>query len=123
MFTAGVPEKIIKSVTGHKSSKALELYERPTVDQMKAVSKVMTNPKSSFLCEVEQLQSSKDEGNSIMTEIQQDVRQSYKRKQVSNEKTNYGLVRSMFSGLSDCPITFSPQTMVINIQPPSSTTD
>ena len=65
MFTAGVPEKIIKSVTGHKYSKALELYERPTVDQMKAVSKVMTNPNSSFSCEVEQLQSSisKDNGN------------------------------------------------------------
>ena len=30
MFSAGVPEKLIESVTGHRSSKALEVYERPT---------------------------------------------------------------------------------------------
>ena len=29
MFNAEVPEKMIKSVTGHKSSKALAIYERP----------------------------------------------------------------------------------------------
>ncbi len=35
-----------------------------------------------------------------MPEIQQDVRQSFERKGVSNEKSNYGLVGSMFTGLN-----------------------
>ena len=32
LFSAGVPEKLIRDVTGHRSS-ALQLYERPTVEQ------------------------------------------------------------------------------------------
>ena len=32
MFTAEVPEKMIKEVTGQKSSKALAIYEWPTVE-------------------------------------------------------------------------------------------
>lgn len=51
MFAAQVPEKIIKDVTGHKSSKALALYERPTVAQKQAVSKVLAGgpgPSMSF---------------------------------------------------------------------------
>ena len=40
MFSAEVPEKMIKGVTGHKSSQALHLYERPTVSQQQALSKV-----------------------------------------------------------------------------------
>ena len=34
-----LPEKMIKEVTG--SSKALEIYERPTVDQRKELAKLM----------------------------------------------------------------------------------
>ena len=41
MFAAQVPEKMIKAVTGHKSSKALALYERPTLAQKQALSKVL----------------------------------------------------------------------------------
>ena len=37
MFTAGVPEKMIKSVTGHKLSKALAIYEHPSVQQQEAL--------------------------------------------------------------------------------------
>jgi len=33
MFAPRVPEKMIKEVTDHKSSKALALYERPTLAQ------------------------------------------------------------------------------------------
>jgi len=39
MFTAKVPEKLIKSVPGHKSSQALQVYEWPTVTQKQAVSR------------------------------------------------------------------------------------
>ena len=46
MFTAEVPEKLIKSVSGHKSSQALQVYERPTVAQKQAVSRVLTAPPS-----------------------------------------------------------------------------
>ena len=33
MFVSGVPEKIVSEVTGHKSVKALRLYERTTSEQ------------------------------------------------------------------------------------------
>ena len=42
LFEAGVPEKIIKERTGHKSLDALRTYERTTSEQQKAV--------SNFLC-------------------------------------------------------------------------
>lgn len=32
MFVFGVPEKVIAEFTGHKSSKALQKYERSTAD-------------------------------------------------------------------------------------------
>ena len=38
MFTAEVPEKMIKSVNGHKSSKALAIYEWPNIQQQQALS-------------------------------------------------------------------------------------
>ena len=41
MFNAEVQQKMIKSVTGHKSSKALAIYERPTLQQQQAVSGVL----------------------------------------------------------------------------------
>ena len=41
MFAAQVPEKMIKDVTGHKSSKALALYEHLTLAQKQALSKVL----------------------------------------------------------------------------------
>ena len=39
MFAAGVPPK--KRITGHKSSKALEIYDRPTVPQRQALANVL----------------------------------------------------------------------------------
>ena len=53
MFAAGVPEKFIKNVTGYKSTKALEVYERPTVQQQQAVSQVLSTPSSSYTTEME----------------------------------------------------------------------
>ena len=40
LFNAGVPEKLIKDVTGHQSN-ALHLYERPSLEQRQAISKVL----------------------------------------------------------------------------------
>ena len=44
LFQANVPERIIQKTTGHRSVDALRSYEKISVDQYKAVSKVlMTN--------------------------------------------------------------------------------
>ena len=40
LFNAGVPEKLIRDVTGH-CSHALQLYERPSMQQRQEVSKVL----------------------------------------------------------------------------------
>lgn len=42
MFAAGVPGKLVKSVTAHKSKKAFELYEQPTAQLQQSVSKALT---------------------------------------------------------------------------------
>lgn len=55
MFAANVPEKMIKEVTGHKSSKALAIYERPTVQQKQAVSNILVTSSKSYLDEVKKL--------------------------------------------------------------------
>ena len=47
MFAAQVPEKMIKDVTGHKSSKALAPYEQPTVAQKQGLSMVLAGSSSS----------------------------------------------------------------------------
>ena len=41
MFQAGVPEKIVQERTGHRSIKALRMYERTTTSQHMAVSNVL----------------------------------------------------------------------------------
>ena len=53
LFAAGVPEKLIKGVTGHKSSKSLEIYERPSMEQQLALSRVMSTAGTKFSTEVE----------------------------------------------------------------------
>ena len=40
MFASGVPDKIIAEFTGHKSLKALQVYERTTIEQVKAACRV-----------------------------------------------------------------------------------
>ena len=43
LFQANVPEKIIQERTGHRSVKALRLYERTTGEQHQQVSHILTN--------------------------------------------------------------------------------
>ena len=47
LFNAGVPEKLIGGVTGHRS-KALQLYERPTTQQLQETSAVLVQGKKQF---------------------------------------------------------------------------
>ena len=56
LFNAQVPEKMIKEITGHHSSKALSLYERPSLAQKQAVSKVIAGGGASFPEEVQKIQ-------------------------------------------------------------------
>ena len=46
LFRSNVPEKIIQSVTGHRSLEALRKYEKTSDDQHQAVSKIMMSSKS-----------------------------------------------------------------------------
>ena len=45
LFQSHVPEKIIQKTTGHKSLKALHMYERTSAEQQEAVSKIMMSTK------------------------------------------------------------------------------
>ena len=46
MFATGVPEKVIAEFTGHKSSKALQVYERTTDEQVKKAGLAISNQES-----------------------------------------------------------------------------
>ena len=101
MFSVGVPEKIIKGITGHKSTKALEVYERPMVNQLQAVFNVMNQLNSSFSSELQEVHVRS------CTEVYE-----HKKETVT---LGGGLLGSMFSELNDCNIQISPQSMVVNI--------
>ena len=101
MFNADVPEKMIKSVTGHKSSKALAIYERPTIQQQQAVSGVLMGGSSSYV-----------------SKGQSSAGPSYRMQQPSGVPNSASMVMSsMFSGLNNCNITISPQNFHVHIQP------
>ena len=90
------------SSSGNGSSKALEVYERPTQSQLQAVSSVMSQPGCSFS---EELHS------------RSEVYEHKKEMTTSGA----GLLGSMFSGLNECSIQIAPQSMVVNImQSPQS---
>ena len=48
MFNSGVPEKVIAENSGHRSTKALRCYERTSIEQQRAVSRVITDPLKPF---------------------------------------------------------------------------
>ena len=107
LFNAGVPEKLIRDVTGHRSS-ALHLYERPTIEQKQSVSKVLVQGDNEF-------------------------QKGKKNTPVSNGKENIhvqmcptvtcssNVFGSLFSGVNNCNITISPQNFSVNVCSSSST--
>ena len=109
LFNAQVPEKMIKEVTGHHSSKALALYERPSLAQKQALSNVIA------------------EGGNLDKKVQavqkHDSRSAVQSCSVSATQhrcsTKQGgpavLISSLFSGLNNCTINFSPQNLNINV--------
>ena len=49
MFASGVPEKVIAEFTGHRSSKALQVYERTTDEEVKKAGLAISNQEESAL--------------------------------------------------------------------------
>ena len=96
MFKANVPEKMIREVTGHQSN-ALDLYERPTLQQKQSVSRILVQGKESFT----------DKENQNLSE----------QPTISGVRNATNHVGSLFSNtsLSNCTITISPQNMVLNV--------
>ena len=99
LFNAGVPEKLIRDVTGHHS-KALELYERPSISQQQSVSRVLVHGEPFR----------KENFNPQPSSCHQPNSCSFSRNVV-----NPNVFGSLFSGLSNCNITFSPQNLVVNV--------
>ena len=54
LFSVGVPERMIRDVTGNRSN-ALQLYKRPSLTQKKAVSSILVQRKRSFTAEAGKL--------------------------------------------------------------------
>ena len=100
-------EKMIKEVTGHKSSKALALCERPTLVQKQALSKVLaggsgTTSSTSFSEEVDKLR---------CKEIGAIVQMSEHHLHAKS-----ALPAGLFSSrVSNCTINFAPKTINIGV--------
>ena len=108
MFAAQVPEKMIKDVTGHKSSKALALYERPTLAQKQALSKVFaggpgSSSSTSFSEEVDKLRCNQ-------SAVQRSEHHLHAKSAVPPS-----LFSSLFHGVSHCTINFAPKTINIGV--------
>ena len=103
LFHAGVPEKLIRDVTGHRSN-ALQLYERPTEQQRKQVSEVLVQGRE-FGKENMPASTSSQSSRPRPPAIQQDVCRGA------------SMCNSIFSGFSGCKVTISPQNFTVNICP------
>ena len=102
LFNAGVAEKMIRDVTGHRSN-AIQLYERPTEEQKKQVSKIMMNSGS---------KPSIPESASLGKENYfQGTPASRERRPYSTES----IFGSVFSGLNNCNVTLTPQNFTVNL--------
>ena len=84
LFNAGVQEKLIKDVTSHRSN-ALQIYERPSLEQRQAVSKILV------------------QGTSSKKNLSHPVKSS------SSVPYSPKVFGSLFSGVSNCSINISPQ--------------
>ena len=107
-----MPEEIIKEVTGHRSTKALGLYERPSLAQKKAVSKVLAEF-GSFSQEVKNFaqQTSSSSNGATESAATPVLASAHSAKQLDCT----GLFSSLFSGLTNCTINIAPQQLNINI--------
>ena len=59
LFNAGVPEAVIQKRTGHKSTDALQLYERVSEDQQVAVANILASGSKQMMYD-EQLKAARE---------------------------------------------------------------
>lgn len=113
MYIAKVPERTIQEPTGHRSLEALRKYERPTSNEIQAVSNLLTTdqPRTSYDAELEKtyVQESTSVTRSSIWHTQ-----CVKEPQ---ESTARGFMGSLFGNLTNCTINISPNTMNCNFQP------
>ncbi len=109
LFSAGVPEKKILEVTGHRSN-ALELYERPSLAQKQAVSRILVDGKKSFADEME-----KENTGCCSAPRVQVPRYPVLQPVVPAQLPS--MLGSLFSGFSNCSVNMSPQNFVVNVHP------
>ena len=115
LFNAQVPEKMIKEITGHHSSKALSLYERPSLAQKQAVSKVIAGGGASFPEEVQKIQANDQSKKLVATPTTSQTKIRATHSQSANPGMNpAGFLSSLFNGLTNCNVNFSTQQLNIN---------
>ena len=102
MFNASVPEKMIREVTGHRSS-ALHLYERPTLKQQKDVTSVLMSSNDMEKQPVT-LESHVDHHTSSVGAVQE-----------AKLCPPPSAIGAMFSGLTNCSISITPQNFIVNL--------
>ena len=91
---------MIKEVTGHRSSKALEIYERPTVPQKQALANVLNGScRGNFGAEVTKMQGG--EKRIIKTSTTQQLGAPF--------------MGSLFQGLNNCTVNIAPQNFHVHL--------
>lgn len=116
MFAAEVPQKLIKEVTGHKLSQALQIYERSTVAQKQAVSRVLTAGGSSLQSYAGELDHVKSTSPSMQLSGPSVPSSTQERSSLIQPVTPH-FISAMFNGLSNCTINFSPNNFTLNLNP------
>ena len=112
LFNAGVPEKLIRDVTGHRSN-ALQLYERPTLQQKQNVSNILVQGTKEYHPGKE---------NAPVSAPVSAPTQLHPPATVADCASN--VFGSLFSHVNNCNITISPQCFSVNVsnpQPPQQT--
>ena len=102
----GFQRSLLRVLPEHKLTKALEVYEQPTVEQKMAVSKVLT------LGGVHAPQPTKPQTGMLQNTAPQQLNLLQAALQTSEN-----LMGTMFSNPSGCTINITPQHFVVNLQP------
>ena len=99
LFNAGVTEKLIRDVTGHRS-KALELYERSSLKQQQSVSRILMQGKEN--ANPQQLPANPEQPSCMSSSVSHNV-------------VSPSVFGSLSSGLNNCNVTISPQNLIVNV--------
>ncbi len=99
MFQSNVPEKIIQNTTGHRSLESLRRYEKTSVEQNQAVSKVLMSADPD---KFENVLQQKSTNSKAMAEV--NITNSQNTAFVTKESHMREDIRSVFGNLTNCSI-------------------